>query len=389
MNEHCKNCLPLLQYMQHDACPGFSLIEVLVVLALTGLLASLTVVAFDDFDDPQPYEETLETMLEIKQAIIGKPGLYCNGWKQFTGYVPDMGVMPAFLDDTNQDSVYEGQPRALWTRDLDNDGEITGKGTDIQDDFVWKYHEDEKIWAGWRGPYIEPPLDGVLKDGWGNPIMFIKGEVVTIDNLYYGGQFVSGVFRCKENWAGSDADKPAGFVYSRNSIDLCWVPFSQGPETDPPETYNSGEKTLPSSIFYGEEDALTIASFGADGEPGGESLDRDIVLTIYRTDWTGEVAGHAGYSGDPYVGRVTLCYPAYGQDPFIQQEEISSISNNDKGYGIHFRFGTAAEVGDDSYNFKNFARVSVPMGIRSIHSDTGNIYVFTVEPTGNWVGTVR
>jgi hypothetical protein len=215
-----------------------------------------------------------------------------------------------------------------------------------------------------------------------------------VENLNVGGEEVlNGALRCIKNFSGREYP---GYTYGRGAWNKCWEPLPGGPETDPGETYVSRDDfTL--NVFYGSDDALTIASFGADGKPGGISLNRDIVLTIYRTDWTGEVAGHADYSDHFYADTVTIRYPQYdpqsNADNFIREKEIF-IVDNDSGHGIHFRFGTAPEVGDrcrpdcDYNGYANFAYVSIPMGIRSI-SVGGRIHVFTVEPTGNWVGTVN
>jgi prepilin-type N-terminal cleavage/methylation domain-containing protein len=388
-------------FFSRYASAGFSLIEVLVVLALMGLLASVIVFAVNDFDEPQRYVETMEIMADIKEALLGKPERYCNGWKQFSGYVADMGVLPALLDNADREVDIGGQPKALWTRDLNNDGDTQDPGIDIVDDFLWKYYPDAKIWAGWRGPYVESPRGAVLKDGWGNALMFIRGEVATVKEVYGGGAWRSGVFRCIKNFAGLAHGSLPGFACGRNVWDECWEPFPEGmpgPVTDPPESYKTtdssdSEQTFLYNVFYGRDDALTIASFGADGKPGGLGLDKDIILTIYRTDWTGEVAGHAGYRRNQYVEALSIQYPQYGKTDFIQKKTIR-VSDNDGGYGIHFRFGTAPEVGDpcrqgcDYDGYDNFLKVSVPMGIRSIEAE-GRMHVFTVEPTGNWVGTIR
>ena len=389
-----------------DKCSGFTLIEVLVALALMGLFASITVVAINKVDDKVKYDETQKTMLEIKEAILGKPDLYCNGWKQFTGYVSDMGAVPTLVDDQGNEVEKGGQPRALWTRDINNDDDTEDQGIDIAESFLWKHYKDTKIWAGWRGPYIRPPGDNVLRDGWGNPFMFVTGEVVTLKDVAGGGSLRSGTYRCIKNYAGIRNSGLPGFVSGRGvNWDECWESFPEGPILDPPESYKSSnsdkEETFKYNIFYGKENALTICSYGADGKPGGTGLNQDIVLTVYRTDWTGEVAGHVGYSGNRYVDEVIINYPEYkkGEDSIIKSSEPIQITNNDSGHGINFRFGAAPEVGDKcrpacNYDdYENFQKISIPMGIRSIkitkEGSDDKICVFTVEPTGNWLGTIH
>jgi hypothetical protein len=89
-------------------------------------------------------------MEEIKKAILGIPGSYLvEGSQRFGGYVVDMGRLPILNRDR--------QPEDLW----EQNGQV-GKS----------YSSKCRRFIGWRGPYIEKPGDGLLKDGWGNPLIF-------------------------------------------------------------------------------------------------------------------------------------------------------------------------------------------------------------------------
>ena len=102
-------------------------------------------------------------MGEIKKAILGTTSERVRGDIKFAGYVPDMGDLPELID---------GQPRGLWTRDIDGDG---------TDDITKRYmympckENTSTIFLGWRGPYLKPPK-GVLKDAWGNPFIFKRKD---------------------------------------------------------------------------------------------------------------------------------------------------------------------------------------------------------------------
>ncbi len=359
---------------------GFSLVEVLVVLSLMALLVLFLGSKIRNVDTEDKFYKTCHIMEEIKEAIIGKPGLYCNGIRQFTGYVSDMGVLPDLFDENGKKVEYNGQPRALWTRDIDGDG-----NDDLPE---WKYYGEAKIWAGWRGPYITPPPDGILKDAWGNPFVFIIGKLVTYNEK---------TFRCikTHDCTAHEPHEPGDSNYWEELKDSNGNPIhiSAKPWFDPNEVDPKTKKVI--DRFYA--DALEIVSYGKNGKPGGKGLDKDLVLTIYKQEWTGEVAGHAGYKGNPYVGRVTLHYP--------EKEEVKTASieivDNDHGYGINFRFGIACENDDPNCkidcdysepgyicNYTNFKKVAIPIGIRSITTDTGKIYIFPVEATGNWIGTI-
>ena len=70
---------------------GFSLIELLVVLAIMGFFVAMMTQVFTKGDDQRRFDETRIRMEEIKKAILGSEGAYANGQRQFAGYVADMG----------------------------------------------------------------------------------------------------------------------------------------------------------------------------------------------------------------------------------------------------------------------------------------------------------
>lgn len=384
-----------------DLARGFSLIEVLTVLSLMALMAIVLGTKLDigGRKNWRVYK-TCQIMEEIKEAIIGRPGLYCNGIRQFSDYVSDMGCLPDFLDEkgykidlknidqTRLTDILQRrqivQPRALWTR------------SNISNEYLWAYRVEGNIWAGWRGPYIDPPPDSILKDAWGNPIIFIMGELAT-----YKGK----TYRCIKTHE-STATNP----HQPGRDEDCWKKLKDyitaTPWFDPKKLFQRQEtghvKGEMTDVFY--NDALVMMSYGEDGRPGGKGLNKDLIVTIYRKEWTGEVAGHLGYRGNPYVRSVVLHCPKKGK---IEDASIE-IVDNDNGVdvggetifsGINFRFGTACErddpdckigcdYSDSACSYTNFKKLAVPIGIRSIVAG-GKTYIFPVEATGNWVGTIR
>jgi type II secretory pathway pseudopilin PulG len=121
--------------LKPEACPGFTLVELLVIVVILGFLLSMMPRVFTEDSNQRRFDETRERMKEIKKAILGIPGSYL--------------VEPVLNRDR--------QPEELW----EQKGQA-GKS----------YSSRCRRPIGWGGPYIEKPRGGVLKDGWGNPLVF-------------------------------------------------------------------------------------------------------------------------------------------------------------------------------------------------------------------------
>lgn len=408
---------------------AFSLIEVLVALFMMGVLAAVVTLPLRQEDERASYEKTVAAMEEIRTAVLGRPGLYCNGQRQFTGYVADMGGLPALVDEKGaqvsalaleqegETNLCFAQPRALWTRDINGDGD-THDPADIPEDFLWKYYEEERIWAGWRGPYLAPPPDGVLRDGWGHPFLFAEGEIVTfsdptdVEKVYRAGRWYTsktvppGTYHCIKDWAFPGTRSlhspppPPGFDNPYDSRwDDCWEALPadiRPPVIEPRENFNRFDtyRVVVTNLYYGEG-TLCVVSYGSDGEPGGEGYARDIIMTIYRNEWSGEVAGMVGNDRENYVNSVSICYPRFepGEDRFVEwRHEIPVALVRSEATGKNFRFGRAYPLKGQTVD-PSWQEVDIPMGIRSLrarapgHSD--GVHVFAIEPTGNFIGTLR
>lgn len=330
INDKCK--------MINDKCSGFSLIEVLVAISLMALIAVYLGARAGDLDPEDKFYKTCYMMEEIKEAIIGRPGLYCNGIRQFTGYVSDMGNLPNLYYFDNQekefvqvthaesgrieadglaDALKQGhrpQPWALWRK------------TEGMPE--WKYHEEKgQLWAGWSGPYIDPPAGGALRDAWGNQFLFVVGEVVGYEDNY-----IKKTYRCKKTYISEDGKDGRSFACGPESDcgESYWEMINEDekmnfrtwidvgtetwPQADPPLTPLQLEKLrTKQEKFYGPG-CLTIISLGKNGKPGGDGLDKDIQIVIEPVEYMGEVAGHAGARGELFADRVCLYYPDYTED---------------------------------------------------------------------------
>jgi len=116
---------------------GFSLIEVIVVIAVISILASMAVPYAVQVIDQSRTDATRKEMEAIQKAILGDPALGT------AGFVGDMGRLPTNLGQLN--TTLPGQ----------STGTLGVK-------------------MGWWGPYINTGFDaqGYLNDAWGTPYRY-------------------------------------------------------------------------------------------------------------------------------------------------------------------------------------------------------------------------
>lgn len=161
--------------MTNAKCSGFTLLEILAVVVIMGLSVGLMASVLSDKGEQKRLERTLESMEEIKKAILGTTSDRVRGDVRFAGYVPDMGALPGLYDVLGTpDDPSDDQPKGLWT----NDPKGTPENKD--DDLIlfkpYTYEKVEFIRVGWRSSYITVRFGGVIVDGWANPFIFENND---------------------------------------------------------------------------------------------------------------------------------------------------------------------------------------------------------------------
>jgi prepilin-type N-terminal cleavage/methylation domain-containing protein len=137
---------------------GFTLLELLLVVAILSSLALAATTFVENADDQARFEETRLRLETIRQAVLGDARGSLNGQPAIGGFVADMGRLPETLDElirqpTDCDPITAGDQPCSWSFD-------TTSG----------------VWAGWHGPYIHAfaeqgnvcPGEQPYRDGWGN-----------------------------------------------------------------------------------------------------------------------------------------------------------------------------------------------------------------------------
>ena len=136
---------------------GFTMMEMVVVLAIIGILASLGFKAFDNVLLNMKFESTMREMELIKIAIVGDPKSIQNNVRASFGFFGDMGSIPSSLTDL----VTKGsQPFVLVNTTLN-------------------------MASGWNGPYLRTSFTqdagGNLTDGFGNTYLYSTLKKLSAD----------------------------------------------------------------------------------------------------------------------------------------------------------------------------------------------------------------
>lgn len=123
---------------------GLTLVEVVLVVVIAGILATIALRSAGIVSNTAKVEETKQELDNLAFAIVGNPELQNNGVRSDFGYVGDVGAMPPDLD-------------AL--------------------------HSNPGSYSTWNGPYIENRFsqmtDDFKKDAWGELYQYSAGVTIT------------------------------------------------------------------------------------------------------------------------------------------------------------------------------------------------------------------
>ena len=102
--------------------------EILVVIAITGMIAAVTAGVVKERKNEASYLLTLEIVTNIKKAIVGVDTPLVRG-TAISGYMADMGSLPHFNRD--------GQPESLWRKTGGLPGSVYLPSSSTSKQIIW------------------------------------------------------------------------------------------------------------------------------------------------------------------------------------------------------------------------------------------------------------
>jgi prepilin-type N-terminal cleavage/methylation domain-containing protein len=165
---------------------GMTLLELLIVVAILAVLASVAIQSTSEVGNQTRYDATQKSLSVFRDAALGPQGQIApDGSPLITGFVADMGRLPRARSFTHPEygpilglgELYsEVLPSSLGsyslhtpsTTNLATSGTIGGVTATTT--FILTTAAP-RVPAGWRGPYIRKPSGEVtLVDGWSKPL---------------------------------------------------------------------------------------------------------------------------------------------------------------------------------------------------------------------------
>jgi len=215
---------------------GFTLLELVLVLFIVALIATTPLLFIDNQDNQIRYDETLQKMQMIRDAIIQRQE-YRNQ-PVLSGFVIDNGVLPPFPTGKLDSLINYDEASSTW---LASSGwqAFTAVTPYFNTGTTGKLNDDFALNKGYRSAYITRGLDseGLLKDGWGNEfavaastangyhvsfnspdIMFNNREVSILENEWLISPQQLNINLLNQSGASAAIAELALLVYNNNGI---------------------------------------------------------------------------------------------------------------------------------------------------------------------------
>lgn len=253
---------------------GFTLLELVVVLAILAVVTTLAFRSLDQVEDQRRFEASRDMLTDIEKAVLGD--------EEVAGFVADMGRLPQTV--TAGTVSIEDNLGVSASYDVLSLTELSNAGTQPAYDVRTAAADAEvRLPSGWRGPYLTLRMGTtVLQDAWGNPMRSVNhatpNQPTTLGYhrlrdaadaaIIAAGQPVSIVRHLGADGSaggtGADYDWSISFVNRYQATVKAVVDFKASDGS--PAQVNAGEKVTVRVFAPDASNAATLAAYAATTE---------------------------------------------------------------------------------------------------------------------------
>lgn len=180
MNRACRALL-----RRRAACGGFTLLEMLIVVAALAATAALAFAAVGNRDDQLRFDLTQQRLQALRSAMIGPAA---DAGVGLTGFAADNGSLPTSIDEliVPQDpSLLLRQPFGTRAPVFDQTPD-PATGLNSLPESEWAVLNGHRLLKGYRGPYVDlAPGSSAFRDGWSN-----RASDADEDSNNFGWEFI-------------------------------------------------------------------------------------------------------------------------------------------------------------------------------------------------------
>jgi prepilin-type N-terminal cleavage/methylation domain-containing protein len=294
-------------------CGGFTLIELVIVIVITGILVTTMIAGIGKVGDGLRFEQARKELDELAIAITGNSALQMNGVRQDFGYVGDIGALPPNLDAL----VVNPGSYATW------------RGPYVPERFL-QAPADFKT-DPWGQEYVLTPTS-VISDGSGSAIT--RTFATSLDNLLYN--------RLEGNIVDLTGTPP-GQVFAESLLIILQQPDGAGGIMSRLSTPDRGGFFVFDSVPVGQHSVEVIYTPDADTLermavvlPGGVSYLTDFLSgdRWYDTVAVGTPLAH--YTFDELSGLTTHDITGNGNDLTLTDMDAFSREHGPVGSSAYF-----------------------------------------------------
>lgn len=162
-----------LQLSSNSSKQGFTLIEILVSIAMMSVLTTVALTTMGSVVDDARFSQTTREIEQIRNALVGETQRLETGLRKNYGFLGDVGALPTTAQGLSV---------------LFSEGAASSAGLSM-----WSVHSSYGIGSGWKGPYLTNTDDqDYTRDAWGNAYVYANTGGTNATITSYGADGVAG-----------------------------------------------------------------------------------------------------------------------------------------------------------------------------------------------------